>query len=176
MNLNAKEVSEQGIITNIGEDSIQQVGIDLQVEKIESMFGIGLIPVKGKTRLVQYKEIPLDLIITDVIDDQPVEKSGWRLTPGVYSVTFKQGCKIPKDQMLKIRQRSSMARNGSFIHSSIFDPGFETKNIGTIMIVMHPIEIEYEARIAQAYVNTYSPVENLYDGQYQKDNQRGEGK
>lgn len=180
MNLTGKQLAEQGIITNIGGDSIQQVGVDLQLIKVERLFGIGLIPKEGKTKLTKYLDIPREELIIGVEEietDQgtesiPIESTGWKLNPGTYSITFNQGCKVPNNQMLLIRQRSSLARNGSWIHSSVFDPGFQTERIGTVMIITQPIEIEYEARIAQAYTHECNTVENLYDGQYQKDLQR----
>lgn len=176
MNLTGKQLAEQDVITNVGEDCIAQHGIDLELIKVERMFGMGLVPKKGKTRLVKYSEVIVESLIVGVetIDsvDLPIESAGWKLLPGTYAVTFKQGCKIPADQMLLIRQRSSLLRNGTFLHSSVFDAGFETNTIGTVIVVTHPIEIEYEARIAQIYAHESNIVENLYDGQFQKDLQR----
>lgn len=176
MNLTGKQLVEEGIITNVGEDCIAQHGVDLELIKVERMFGIGFIPKKGKTRLVKYLEVEVQSLIAGVekIDgvDVPIETSGWKLSPGTYSVTFVQGCNIPADQMLLIRQRSSLLRNGSSLHSSVFDAGFKTDAIGTVFTVNHPIEIEYGARIAQIYAHKSNIVENLYDGQFQKDSQR----
>ena len=70
-----------------------------------------------------------------------------------------------------VRQRSSLLRNGAIIASSIFDPGFKTDNIGTVMIVTKDIFIEKDARIAQMYFHENSEGE-LYDGQFQNDKQR----
>jgi dUTP pyrophosphatase len=168
--LNGKEIVARGIVTGkIEEENIQQVGVDLNVIEISQIFGGGIIPVKGKTRLggservkrVSGKELELDNMC-------------WMLDPGAYSVDFAQGCDIPADFVLLIRQRSSLLRNGSILHSSVFDPGFSTDKIGTVLIVHAPILIEYGARIAQAYVHpcTEVQVEDLYEGQFQNDKQR----
>lgn len=174
--ITGKQLIEQGIITNATEDLIAQVGVDLELIKVERLFGWGFIPKKGKTKLVKYKEVDPEVIIIDVetVDhvDVPIEGIGWQLSPGAYQVTFKQGCKIPSDKVLFIRQRSSLLRNGCVLHSSVFDPGFETENIGNIIIVNQPIQIEKEARIAQVYSHNCNTVENLYDGQFQNDKQR----
>lgn len=176
MNLTGKQLAEQGIITNVKEENISQHGIDLNVIKIEKLSGQGFIPTVGKTKLVQYEEVELTSI---VIGEQtfnesrfPIEVGGWELAPGAYNVTFEQGCIIPADKMLLIRQRSSLLRNGVILHSSVFDAGFKTDRIGTIIVVINPITIEYGARIAQIYAHQWNEVENLYNGQYQNDAQR----
>lgn len=164
-NLTGKQLVDQGIITGtINPDNIAQHGVDLNVNTVQKISGIGRIPKEGKTRLVIYDDVKVN-----------IPDSGnpfWYLEPGAYNVEFDQGCKVPKDKMLFIRQRSSAARNGTFLHSSIFDAGFETKKIGTMIIVIHPIEIEVGARIAQIYAHNSNEVENLYDGQFKNDEWR----
>lgn len=157
--LNGKEIVERGIITNVPAENIQQHGIDLNLIKVESLVVAGFIPKEGKTILPQYRQI------------SPTN-GRWGLMPGIYNVTFAQGCKIPNDQMLLIRQRSSLLRCGGLLHSSVFDAGFETENIGTMVLIVHPVEIEVGARIAQIYNHVTDPVDNLYNGQFQKDQQR----
>lgn len=157
--LNGKEIKEKGIVTKFDEGNVSQHGIDLNLIKVERVVGVGFIPKVGKTVLPEYQEV------------DPVE-SVWKLTPGVYGVTFEQGCNIPEDQMLLIRQRSSLARCGGTIHSSVFDAGFQTNEMGTFMKIDHPIDIEVGARVAQIYNHKTDPVENLYNGQFQNDKQR----
>jgi len=161
--LNAKELVARGIITGpITEDNIAQHGIDLNVIQISRISDSeGFIPAKGKTRIPTYQEVPFT-------PDAPF----WVLEPGMYDVMFAQGCDIPADQMLLIRQRSSLLRCGAFICSNVYDAGFKTSNLGTMLTVMHPITIEYNARIAQIYNHQATPVDNLYDGQWQNDSQR----
>lgn len=164
--LNANELIARGIITGpITEDNIAQHGIDLNVIRISCIVGDrsarGHIPAKGKTTIPAYQE-------TSFYPGTSV----WILEPGMYDVVFAQGCSIPSDQMLLIRQRSSLLRCGAFICSNVYDAGFQTENIGTMLTVMHPISIEYNARIAQIYNHQATPVDNLYDGQWQNDSQR----
>ena len=106
-----------------------------------------------------------------------MKAKGWYLSPGSYEVTVAQGCNIPADHTMMIRQRSSLLRSGGIIHSSIFDPGFKTDQMGTFMTVHRSIFIEEGARIAQAYVhpNTEVDEKELYDGQFQGDKNRKPG-
>ena len=89
-------------------------------------------------------------------------------------VDFIEGCNIPKNKMGRIVQRSSVARCGAWIYSSIFDAGFHTDSMGTFMEVFHTITIEKNARVAQFYCYDCTDVneEDLYNGQYQNDKQR----
>lgn len=163
--LNSKELQE--VITNIENPKcIQQVGIDLELIKVGRVEGIGFV-LKDKTILPQTITIPIK-------KDEISQREGWLLPPGYYEITFSQGCKIPNNVALKIRQRSSVLRGGGEIHSSIFDPGFETNNTGTFMIIHRTLFIEYGARVAQIYGSYCTPVEEnlLYNGQFQQDKQR----
>lgn len=161
--LNANELIARGIITGpITEDNIAQHGIDLNVIQISRIVGGGgTIPAKGKTLIPRYDEVNFQQ-----------GSSVWKLEPGMYDVVFAQGCNIPSDQMLLIRQRSSLLRCGAFICSNVYDAGFKTDHLGTMLTVIYPINIEYNARIAQIYNHQATSVDNLYDGQWQNDSQR----
>lgn len=169
-NLTGRQIVENGIITKADKQCIQQVGIDLQVLEIKEVLGGGVIPTEGKTKLGQYIDVPL----VSRFDENHNEIKCWNLGSGTYDITLKQGCKIPNNQRLQIVQRSSLLRNGVILASSMFDCGFETENIGTVMVVTKPITIDFEARVAQAYTTEVNKVadEDLYDGQWQKDKQR----
>lgn len=174
MNLNGKQIVELGIVTKVDNpECIQQVGVDLEIIDIFQVLGTGIIPKEGKTKLGSY--IKQQLVDCPNPNDDKTTK-GWFLQPGAYDITLKQGCSIPANQRLQIVQRSSLLRNGVLLASSMFDPGFSTENIGTVMHVKEPIYIHYEARVAQAYVTGVNDVDNLYQGQWQGDKQRQEGK
>lgn len=168
--LTAKQIREQGIVTGpILDENIQQVGIDLNLVEIRKIEGNGYVPSNGKTQLAERGDLCIPIKGVD-------GKMAWHLDIGCYDIVFRQGCDIPSDNTLKIIQRSSILRNGAQIISSIFDPGFKTKNMGCVMTVNHPIIIGEGARVAQAYVHEHDEVmpEDLYDGQFQGDSQRKE--
>jgi len=171
--LNAEQILEQGLIkTELSKGKPAQVGYDLSAKSINAIGkdefnsrpNIGMI-LKDKTILNNYTPVK-----TKTIDG--VE--GWLLYPGAYDITFHEGCKIAANRVGLIRQRSSLLRNGAIIASSVFDPGFETENMGTIMIVTATIFIEQDARVGQMYFHECDRVaeENLYNGQWQNDKQR----
>ena len=180
--LNAEQILEQHLIkTEFSKGKPAQVGYDLSAKSINRIGdpnfdptnptyiishqpAIGMV-LKDKTILNIYSSLQ-----TTMVDGH----EGWLLYPGAYDITFHEGCKIAADKVGMIRQRSSLLRNGAIIASSIFDPGFETDNMGTIMIVTATIFIEQDARVGQMYFHECDDVseENLYNGQFQKDKQR----
>lgn len=170
MNLTGKQLVEEGIITGpIEECNIQQHGVDLNLVSVALIDGkydeSGIVRAgKGKTELAKRYIVPLN---------QDHDGHYWYLKPGAYEILLAQGCVVPNDKKLLIRQRSSLLRNGTILHSSVFDAGFHTDKIGTVMIVMVPIRIYHNARVAQIYSSNSNVVENLYDGQWQSDKQRG---
>lgn len=180
MNLTGKQLVEKGIIFqnpySVPEENIAQHGVDCNLIGVRRVEGNGLIPATGKTKLGNYTQIPTTKI--DIIEEGSSERTAyvWNLEPGVYDITLAQGCKIPKNQRLELVQRSSLLRNGAMIVSSLFDAGFETENMGTVMHVRAAISIEVNARVCQAYCSVSNDVENLYDGQFQKDSQRLDGR
>ena len=167
------EIANSKIITNFLEENIQQVGIDLRVKDIYQMqphfhididgyrtcYCAGNIPKEGKTQIFLNKETVF-------------ENGVCMLNPGYYEIEFEEGCKLNKNTALDLKTRSSLVRCGATIFNGMFDPGFETENIGCFLEVRFPIIIEKGSRLAQAIVYNCSDVDNIYNGQWQYDNQR----
>lgn len=170
--LNAKQIVQKGLLKlEHSKGKPAQIGYDLSLKAVNKIGYKGTPDSKigkvlaNKTELTTYS--PIELTNVDGV-------SGWLLYSGVYDITFYEGCKIPHNYVGLIRQRSSMLRNGTVLHSSVFDPGFETEYMGTVMVVNETIFIEEGARVAQIYFHECEPVddENLYSGQWQGDKQR----
>jgi deoxycytidine triphosphate deaminase len=171
--LNAKQIVDEGLLLlEHTQGKPAQVGYDLSlkaVQKIGTRIGYNLFNetaigkiLKDKTVLTKYT--PKETIMLE-------GNEGWLLHDGVYDITFNEGCKIPDNRVAFIKQRSSLYRNGAIINSPVFDPGFETEFMGTLLYVHEPIFIEINARVAQIYFHECSGAE-LYDGQWQNDKQR----
>jgi len=171
--LNAKQILDEGLLLlEHAKGKPSQVGYDItlkEVQKIGLKIGanayregkIGKV-LKDKTELTEY--VPQTTIMLDGVE-------GWLLHDGVYDITFNEGCKIPDNRVAFIKQRSSLYRNGAIINSPVFDPGFETQNMGTLLYVHETIFIEKDARVAQIYFHECNGAE-LYNGQWQGDKQR----
>ena len=171
--LNANQILDEGLLLlENAKGKPAQVGYDItlkEVNKIGNRIGynqfrdgrIGKV-LKDKTELTTYT-------FQNTMNLDGVE--GWLLHEGVYDITFNEGCKIPENRVAFIKQRSSLYRNGAIINSPVFDPGFETQNMGTLLYVHEPLFIEKDARVAQIYFHECEPAEK-YDGQWQGDKQR----
>ena len=172
--LNVAQILDEGLLRlEHAQGKPAQVGFDLTLKQVNSIGQtvnynrnvindkIGKV-LKDKTELTNYTPYPL--INLDGV-------SGWLLYEGVYDITFNEGCKIPSNRVAFIKQRSSLYRNGTIINSPVFDPGFETEFMGTLMYVHETIFIEENARVAQIYFHECEAAE-LYDGQWQGDKQR----
>ena len=174
--LNAQQIVDEGLLKlEHTKGKPAQVGFDLSLKAVNK---VGYNPQIDPETLEKTGKIGKVLIEkTELTDYTPVEplnldgRRGWLLHEGTYDITFNEGCKIPANRVAFIKQRSSMWRNGTLINSPVFDPGFETDNMGTIMLVTETIFIEENARIAQIYFHECDPAE-LYDGQWQNDKQR----
>lgn len=175
--LNARQIIEKGLLKlEYSKGKPAQVGYDLSLKAVNkigtrmngtNVYADGKIGkvLTDRTELATYT--PIDLTRVDGL-------LGWLLYEGAYDITFWEGCKIGPNYVGLIRQRSSMLRNGTVLHSSVFDPGFETDFMGTVMVVNNPIFIEEHARVAQIYFHECGNVaeEDLYNGQWQNDRQR----
>jgi deoxycytidine triphosphate deaminase len=171
--LNVKQIIEEGLLKlDETKGKPAQVGYDLSlkaVNKVGNKIGNGTYSpgpigkvLKDKTQLTTYTSLP-----TIKLDGA----EGWLLYEGVYDITFWEGCNIPENRVAFIKQRSSLYRNGAIINSPVFDPGFKTDNMGTLLYVHETIFIEKDARVAQIYFHECAPAEK-YDGQWQNDKQR----
>jgi deoxycytidine triphosphate deaminase len=166
--LNVKQILDEGLLKlERTQGKPAQVGYDLSLKAVNKI-GVKVVDgkigkvLKDKTQLTTYK--PYEMINLE-------GAHGWLLYEGVYDITFNEGCKLPANRVAFIKQRSSLYRNGTIINSPVFDPGFETEFMGTLMYVHETIFIEENARVAQIYFHECEAAE-LYDGQWQGDKQR----
>jgi deoxycytidine triphosphate deaminase len=168
--LNAQQILDEGLLKlERTQGKVAQVGFDLTLKQVNEIGVVGNgyhsrigKVLKDKTELTTYT--PYALMNLD-------GATGWLLYEGVYDITFNEGCKIPDNRVAFIKQRSSLYRNGAIINSPVFDPGFETEFMGTLMYVHETLFIEENARVAQIYFHECEAAE-LYDGQWQGDKQR----
>jgi deoxycytidine triphosphate deaminase len=173
--LNVKQIIEEGLLKlDETKGKPAQVGYDLSLKAVQKVGSSRVIGgtfnkdakigkvLKDKTELTTY--VPIESIKLDGAE-------GWLLYEGVYDIIFWEGCNIPENRVAFIKQRSSLYRNGAIINSPVFDPGFKTDNMGTLLYVHETIFIEKDARVAQIYFHECEPAEK-YDGQWQNDKQR----
>lgn len=169
MLLTVKEAMEKGyLILDHSKGSPAQVGYDLSVKEIREVESPGAI-WRDKT------DAPILGPPIEPEEDFVSGKYIYVLDPGVYDVTFWEGCSLPNNVTAKVVHRSSVNRNGGIVESALFDPGFSTKNIGTMLYLTFPLTIEVNSRLGQIYFFSHNEVENPYNGQWQGDKWREQG-
>jgi dUTP pyrophosphatase len=151
---NANQV-EQLLQTN-DKGAKAQVGYDLTLKSVKYING-GKVLCE-RTEVADYDEVETT--------EDAYGRDVFSLQPGVYSLTFEQGVKLPSNKTAFIRHRSSVLRCGAMITSGVYDPGFEVDEMGAVMFAAEPITIEKGARVAQIIIFDNSEAE-LYDGQWQ---------
>ncbi len=167
--LTGKELYESGMLIGALEENTQQQGVDIRIDKVSKLNGMGVIPNEGKTTLPIYEEIqPLRF------HNKQTGKYafGWMLPEGVYEIEFVEGVNVGESFCMKPLTRSSLVRCGARIDSGLYDAGFHTEKAGAMLYVSNKILIEKGSRVAQIVCLESNEVNNLYNGQFQNDKQR----
>jgi len=159
MLLTAKQILDQGIIIPSEYSKPAQVGIDLSLASVHQCAG-GSVVYKEKTHIQSE-------FFHEVATKEVDGRECWVLEKGTYAITFNEGCKLPANAAGFILHRSSLYRTGTSIVSPVWDPGFETNQMGTVMIVNIKLIVEKNARVAQMLIHTTDENADLYDGQWQ---------
>ncbi len=134
-----------------------QVGVDLTINKLYEIEDGFVLTRTDKTMSRNDRVLPINGFLN-------VERGK------VYSLEMDQGLKnLPNNLTAFIQQRSTLARNGLVIRSSVIDPGFGTEKIGAILYAHNTGKIEEHMRVAQIIVQGNEPTE-LYNGQYNNKN------
>jgi deoxycytidine triphosphate deaminase len=167
MILSSEKILERDLLQTNGKGEAQQCGYDLTLCRVTQIQGNSFIG-KDKSFIPEYIEIETDIYVFP----DGSKREGWHLLPGIYSLTYEQGCKLDASHNATVKNRSSMQRSGTLIESGKFDPGFSCDKTGSTMFVFLPITIEFGARISQFVVSENYPTENLYNGQYQGEKDR----
>lgn len=157
--LTANQILEQGIVIPSEYSKPAQVGIDLSIASVHKCYGGSIVHLDNTIVDPEYFQ-PVKTIKTN-------EGEYWMLEPGTYAITFNEGCKIPANVAGFIIHRSSLYRTGTSIVSPVWDPGYETTQMGTVMVVNVGLTVAKNARVAQMIIHTTDENADLYNGQFQ---------
>ena len=141
--------------------SLQTNGIDLSIDKVYKFRSCGVVSKNEKTITPRLEKTDVDLN-----DD-----THYFLPKGEYVVSVNESIELDLKTTALVFQRSSLARCGAVIHSSIWDAGFKGKDITLLLDVLttRGIVIEKGARIAQmCFFRLEGTIDEGYSGQWQK--------
>ncbi|MFB6242753.1 MAG: deoxyuridine 5'-triphosphate nucleotidohydrolase [Halobaculum sp.] len=138
---------------------VQPNGVDLTLDAVFEPVEPGRIDTDSK-RVGERRRIDPD-------GDSEGELLYW-LDPGSYVVRYNEVISVPDDHVGFVLPRSTLLRNGSTLHTAVWDAGYEGRGEG-LLRVSHPIEIRPDARIGQ-FLLAAADHEESYTGDYHGEN------
>jgi len=138
-------------VSPVTEVQVQPNGVDITLDTVAHPRERGEIGREGKV----------------IADREVVTPTAGRYTlePGNYIVGYGERIKIPRDHVGFILPRSSLLRNGTTLHTAVWDTGYEGRGEGLVSVGW-PISIDDGARIGQFVLAAADHV-GAYDGTYQ---------
>jgi dUTP pyrophosphatase len=139
---------------------IQSNGIDLTLDKIYTLNGIGKIDFSNENRTLTQKT------------HLPFNTDGYiKLAPGAYGISFKEIVNLPEQIMALGRPRSSLIRMGASVVTAVWDAGYRGRSEAMLTVFHHEGIIIYEkARLLQLVFFQLTDKTVAYDGIYQGEN------
>jgi dUTP pyrophosphatase len=136
---------------------VQPAGVDLTVGEVYRFKGCGLLGFSNESRVLPEVER------LDFNDDGRLF-----LERGAYRVRYNEMVKIPDDCIAIGLPRSSLMRMGATVISALWDPGYEGRGEGLLIVENpHGIVLEKNARVAQLiFIRLESKPMSKYRGIY----------
>ncbi len=109
--------------------------------------------------------------LSDVEEIEPIE-GRYKLGCGCYKIRYREVVKVPNNCIAIAIPRSSLLRMGVVIFSAVWDPGYEGRGEG-MMLVANPfgVELEVGAQIAQlVFISMDRATSKVYRGSYFREN------
>lgn len=141
------------IISNIDETCTQQAAVDLRLESVWSMTGTFTIDEDKKGHR---KTTPM------VVD----QEGYYNLSIGSYECSFDHNISIGADEASIIVPRSTLARNGVFLSSGLWDPKFSGRGGCCLHVNGGPMRIKPGTRIGQFVTWKVINAQGEYSGTY----------
>lgn len=139
----------------------QIAGFDLTVKEIMKIHNGGVLNFDNTNRKIPEHET------------LESENNVWKLHPGGYLVKYNEIVNIPLDAIGIVLPRSSLMRCGGTLCSAVWDPGYNGRGVG-LLIIFTEMEIHKNARIAQIiFIKTQEKTTKSYAGEYQNENIEG---
>jgi dUTP pyrophosphatase len=141
------------VLSNIDETCIQQAAVDLRLENIWSMTDVFQIDEESK----QHRQ-PTKLT--------PGEDGYFTLQPGSYECSFDHDIEIGDDEAALVVTRSTLIRNGVFLTSGLWDPGFKGRGGCCMHVHGGVMRIKPGTRVGQFVAWKVGNAQGKYDGDY----------
>jgi len=152
------------IIVDGEHNQLQQVGIDLRLNKAFKVFGKANLTLDSETT-----------IKPSLIEMQKNDNCYFFEANKQYSIDFMEDVEVPEDMAAVVVHRSTINRTIGTVVSGVYDPGFRSKGgCGAIFRPSVDVRIEVGYRMAQIVFFSAESA-SLYNGQYQAKEDKVEG-
>lgn len=134
-------IKDDGLIVDYVnlDTQLQGAGFDLTLRDVYYYINEGRVDFDNRERrIAKTKKI------------KPDNEEWYFLGPGAYKIQFNEGVKMPTDVVAIARTRSTLLRNGAFIDTGVWDPGFGGRSF-SLLVVRNPhgIHIKKYSRVVQ---------------------------
>jgi len=145
-------------LLGLGIERVDCGGMKLHLDKVFRFLGPGTLSSGGK-------ELP------EVEEVKPVNGL-FKLDPGCYRIRYREVVRVPSNCIAIAIPRSSLLRMGVTLYSAVWDPGYEGRGEG-LMVVLNPfgVKIEVGAQVAQlVFISMDRATARVYRGSYYREN------
>lgn len=154
-------VHSKDYVTNLDPDCIQPNAVDLRIQDILHINGIG---TDGKGWIEIGENLPKQFI--DRYEEAKFSDRVFMAPGEAYEIVSKHNVKIPEGMCGWLVIRSTFARNGCLLGNGIYDAGYE----GAIGGIIHnlsraPIQVSRGTRFAQ-FIMASAETAHTYNGYY----------
>jgi dUTP pyrophosphatase len=139
------------------ETQLQTNGFDLTLRTVSLLTSCGKLALDNKNRVIS-RQSTLNFGADGVL----------HLEPGSYSITYNEIVHLPKDIMALGLSRSSLLRNGTSLHTAVWDAGYSGRS-ESLLVVHNPLglDLEKNARVLQLVFSKLTGKSQGYQGIYQ---------
>lgn len=141
------------VLSDIDEACQQQAAVDLRLENVWKMEGLFIIDEEKKQHRTTTK--------LEVGDD-----GYFYLDEGSFEISFNHNISIGADEASLIVPRSTLARNGVFVSSGLWDPKFNGRGGCCLHVRGGPMKIKPGTRIGQFVTWKVLNAQGAYNGSY----------
>lgn len=136
-------------------------GFDLTVEKIFSFKSEGSLDFSNKERILSKEEE-----LKTIKKNKKEQYGWWNLKGGVYKIRTNEIVNLPKNLTGLSFPRSSLLRMGCFVHTGVWDAGFNGKGEFILSVGINGLKIKQNARVAQLVFFKMKETKTGYSGIY----------
>lgn len=155
--LTGKELYESGMLIGALEGNIQQHGVDIRIDKVSKINGLGVVLNEGDNVIPNQEEIK-PLRFHNKSSNKYVY--GWMLPAGVYTVEFIEGLNAKANACISIIANPALVRCGAFVNSEMFT-GTQTEKTVVMLHVTNNILIEKGTPVARAVCFETNDINNI---------------